>query len=268
MTIRLLSPVLLGLALLSMVPPSFAAQGPSLNYAFSGDKNVLGDWQMADDLASKVGSAITVEAADEGVLLKTRDSNVRLIQGKDDWTDYRVTLTGRIEYPCSFEVIGRYNALPTPSYYFLRIDSSTKQIILGRFRNLKTEVLQGTSLPPSFKLRDFELALEFDGSRIKGYLNGDLVVDQQDDGQLPSGSAGIVGSFYTNLLLKSFDVTPVQPGTSSASKPSSGAMAAASPSARQSAVVAGPDPVIPLSLKNWDLADAFKKKADLERPIL
>ncbi|MFZ4776785.1 MAG: hypothetical protein ACOYM3_15550 [Terrimicrobiaceae bacterium] len=258
------STVLSGFSLLLLLSPDGPAAEPMLNYEFGGDKNVLGDWALPPDLLAKVGDAITVEATDGGAVLKTRETNVRLIGGEENWGDYRVTLSGRIEYPCSFEVIGRYRSDGAPAYYFLRIDSSTKQIILGRFRNLKTEILQGTSLPPTFKFRDFVLALEFDGERIKGFVDGEMLVDQPDDGQITSGQVGIIGNFHTNLLLKSLTVSPAQPGTSAAPAASGGRRLVDVPTESAPTV----DPVIPLSLKNWNLSDAYKKKAVFAKRIL
>lgn len=240
---------------------TFAETGTPVTYTFDAGKNILGDWSLPSELVEKLNNQIILEPSDEGLLVKTTSSNVRLTHG-DDWDNFRVALTGRIEYPCSFELIGRFQEKPTPSYFFLRLDPSTKQIILGRFTNLKTEILQEATVPDSFKFRDFELALEFDGTNIRGYLNGEVFVDQLDDGSLPSGAVGIIGNYHTNLRLKSLEVSSPSGQNSSMVPP----LREAKPS--RSLATANPtveETVLPLSLRDWNLSTAYKKKADSVR---
>jgi len=237
-----------------------------LSYTFDADKNLLGDWALPAELLGKLNNEITLESSDEGLLLKTGNNNIRLTKG-EEWENFRAVLTGRIEYPCSFELLGRYHAEPSPCYYFLRIDSSTKQILLGRFRNLKTEILQEVALPGSFKFREFELSLEFDGQDIKGFLDGELLVEHPDDGAIPTGQVGIGGLYHTNLRLKTIEVVP----NSQRSPSASGLKMKSSPVhplASQASPVLQKDETLSLALKNWDISKAYKKKVDCVRVFL
>lgn len=228
-----------------------AASDELLNYPFKSKSATIEDWGLTGPSAE----CVSPSPVDDGVVLKTGASNIRLAKGDSGWGNYKVSLSGKVLYPCSFELIGHYNDRPSPSYYFLKIDSAAKQIVLGRFLGLKTETLQQEPLPETFKTGDFELALEFDGTSIKGYLNNVLVCTEADDGRMPAGKVGIVGEYYTNLLLTG--ITVVADGVSQKS-----GMTAKPTSPRLEGEA------ISLSLKNWDLAAAFKKKTDFVKLTL
>jgi hypothetical protein len=264
--------VLVAVSLLSASVTGSVASDKNLKYTFNSDKDVFSDWRLPAALTSKLNEDILLEPREDGVHLTTKCANVRMGMGSAEWEHCRIRLVANVLYPCSFAVLGHYGEKEDLAFYSLKINHIDKKLELSRCLKGKLSILQECPLPESFKFEKVDLVLEFDGQNIRGSLNGEKLLEQSDDGLLPKGKAGISGDYWTNLLLKTFEVNfgGDHDGDGEGVKQSNAIVPSAPTASEQvKPFVAQPEQkMVTLSMKNWDLSSALKKKAGCAIPTL
>lgn len=124
---------------------------------------------------------------DEYRYLSQNEGTGLLIQGCRDWTDYRVEATIRPQMMVGGGIGGRVQGLRR--YYALMLQEGRVDLI-REFQG--TQILASKPVAWDY-FESYRMTLEFEGNVIRGFLNGDLVVEYKDhDSGLDGGAIAIV----------------------------------------------------------------------------
>ncbi|MCW3054767.1 MAG: hypothetical protein JWN14_3937, partial [Chthonomonadales bacterium] len=111
-----------------------------------------------------------------------------VIQGTQEWTDYRVTASLRPHMAASFGLAARVQGLRR--YYALTL-SDENRITLSKMRN--TETVLARSPAGWNQGKEVELCLQVEGNRIRAEIDGQMLFDEEDtEDPLTSGGIGVL----------------------------------------------------------------------------
>ena len=111
-----------------------------------------------------------------------------LITGTNDWVNYTVSSKIRFELVKSGGLAARVQGLQR--YYGLEVSSNNKLRLIKMLDGLN--ILKEIDIDMVFQ-KDYDLALEVDGNKLKGFLDGDLVIEFEDSNNpLINGGIGFV----------------------------------------------------------------------------
>jgi len=111
-----------------------------------------------------------------------------VIQGTQEWTDYRVTASLRPHMAASFGLAARVQGLRR--YYALTL-SDENRITLSKMRN--TETVLARSPAGWNQGKEVELCLQVEGNRIRAEIDGQMLFDEEDtEDPLTTGGIGIL----------------------------------------------------------------------------
>jgi hypothetical protein len=98
-----------------------------------------------------------------------------LITGTNDWVNYTVSSKIRFELVKSGGLAARVQGLQR--YYGLEVSANNKLRLIKMLDGLN--ILKEIDIDMVFQ-KDYDLALEVDGNKLKGFLDGDLVIEFED----------------------------------------------------------------------------------------
>ena len=111
-----------------------------------------------------------------------------VMQGTQEWTDYRVTASLRPHMVASFGLAARVQGLRR--YYALTLTDENR-ITLSKMKNTETVLARKPVIWEQGK--EVELCLQVEGSRIRAELDGEMLFDEEDtDGPLTGGGIGLL----------------------------------------------------------------------------
>ena len=153
-------------------------------------------WTLTPDCQAQVGKKIFFK---EDGSFQTSESNVFFMQPAE-FANGVVALSFIDRYRSNVGVVGRADA-NHDRYYMLEVTPSRGKGALSRV------IPGGDGFRKEFDYdggKEVRLELVFDGKTIEGKVNGETVVSVPDDGKIPRGHAGVRGTYWTNVIFKSF----------------------------------------------------------------